>query len=249
MHNLNKNGDNRLLPPMEYTKEEKLARPILNKEKRLQIETKQKEDIPFSKAIVEPVEPFEPLLLNNLENNKRQDWKNRKRDKKTSVHKKAILPIFVLLLEFLILLGVLYLRNEKGKTTLECTNQTYNAYYHANIINTKKYSFNKGKITSLEDTFTYIFDTEDAYTEFKSVSANPEKEKVKGRLFITTIDDNKKEYAEKTTYDFKELRKQNQSKEEHTIYIPTKTETDTVELLDYNSTDIKLIYEAEYTCK
>lgn len=246
--NVSKDGNNILMPKMEYTKEENLIRPVLDKEKRLNIQKEKREILPFSKGIVEPVKPFEPSFSSDSVENKVQEKK--KKVKNTEPNKKTFfVHILILLIELLILGGALYLRNEKTKTTLECTNQMYNEYYHANIINTKKYAFKKGKITKLVDEFTYTFDTEEAYKEFKSVSANPEKEDVKGRLFESTIDDNKKQYTEKTLYDFKKLRSQNQSEEGHTIYIPTKTEADTIQLLDYNSTDIKLIYEEDYVCK
>lgn len=245
--NLNQNGNNRTMPQIEYTKEETLVRPIADKEKRLNIQSEEKETLSFSKSIVEPVKPFEPTISFDNVENKEQDIKKKKETENKK--KKFLFHSLIIFIELLILGCVLYFREQKIKTTLECTNQSYSEYYHANIVNTKKYSFKKGNIVKLEDTFTYIFDTEDAYQEFINVSANPEKEEIKGRLFTTTMDDNKKEYIEKTIYDFSKLREQNESEQDHTILVHTKEESDSIELLDYNSTDMKLIYESDYVCK
>ena len=254
--NLNKSGKNRKMPKMQYTKEERLQRPVEEKNKRLSIQGKQKEELPFSKGLVNPIENEIPL--DSQKENKKKD-KNRREENKHTIsmeipplaqkRKSPWIPIFIILIEVIVLIIALYYRNERMKTSLECTNETYNEYYHAKIINTKKYSFKKGIIAELEDVFVYTFDTEEAYNTFKEVNANPEKEEITGRLFNSTIDDNQKKYTETTTYNFNKLRKKNETKEAHTILVNTKNENDTIQLLDYNSTDIKLIYESEYVCK
>ncbi len=252
--NLNKNGNNREMPKVQYTKEERLQRPVQDQNKRLHLIGKQKEELSFSKGMVNPLE--QKIELENeipLENNKDMDRKEELSSIEipplTKKKKIPWLPILVIVIELIVLLLAMYYRNEKLKTKLECTNETYNGYYHAKIVNTKKYDFKKGIITKLEDTFVYIFDTEEDYNTFKEVNANPQKDALSGRLFTSTVDDNQKKYTEITTYDFNKLRKKNETKEEHTILINAKNEKDTIQLLDYNSTDMKLIYDAEYVCK
>ncbi len=249
---LNKNGNNIQMPQMEYTKEERWIRPVADKDKRLNIEGKQRESLSFSKAMVGSVAPMKQPIHYSLTNNGEEIESCQKEIEIPPLKKKRKFSLFFLLaiLIELIIIGILlYYKNEKTKTTLECTNQTYSEYYHANIINTKKYFFQKGKITKLEDIFTYTFDTEDYYKNFKQSTANLEKQAVEGRKFMTTMDDNKKEYVEKTIYDFHKLRKQNETDMEHTILIHTKEEADTIQLLDYNSTDIQFIYASDYICK
>jgi hypothetical protein len=255
--NLNKNGQNRAMPKEQYTEEERLQRPIEDRNKRLNIVGKQKEELSFSKSLVNPIAQ-KISIENEIPLDKKKNQKKKKKEneatsmeipplaKKTKIPWMLLLAIFV---EGIILLFVLYYRNEKMKTSLECTNETYNEYYHAKILNTKKYDFKKGIITKLEDTFVYTFDTEEAYNTFKEVNANPEKENISGRLFQSSIDEDQKKYTETTTYLFNKLRKKNETEEEHTILVNSKNENDVIQLLDYNSTDIKLIYESEYICK
>lgn len=252
--NLNKNGNNREMPKEQYTKEERLQRPIENQNKRLNIVGKQKEELSFSKGTVNPI--GQKIAIENeipLDVNKNIEAKEESSSMEIpplkGKKKRPWIPILVLGIELVILLMAMYYKNEKEKTTLECTNETYNEYYHAKIMNTKKYAFKKGIITKLEDTIVYIFDTEEDYTTFKEINANPEKDILNGRKFVSTVDDNQKKYTEITTYDFNQLRKHNETDEEHTILINSKNEKDTIQLLDYNSTDIKLIYESEYVCK
>lgn len=253
--NLNKNGNNREMPKEQYTKEERLQRPIESQNKRLNIIGKQKEELSFSKGTINPIgqkiamENEIPFETNKNINKKKEELSGMEIPTLTKKKKIPWIPILVILMELIVLLIAMYYRNEKMKTTLECTNETYNEYYHAKIMNTKKYAFKKGVITKLEDTIAYIFDTEEDYNTFKEVYANPEKDIVNGRMFNSTVDDNQKKYTEITTYDFNQLRKHNETEEEHTILINSKNEKDTIQLLDYNSTDIKLIYESEYVCK
>ncbi len=260
--NLNKNGKNRTMPKTQYTKEERLQRPVEEKNKRLNIVGSPKEELSFSKGLINLVEQEKELeneIPLDLKKKKNKKEKNNQKEEKMSnsmeipplTKKKNIpfLPIAIIVIEIIVLIFALYYRNEKTKTFLECTNETYNEYYHAKIVNTKKYSFKKGVITKLEDIFMYTFDTEEAYNEFKEVSANPEKEVISGRVFTSTIDDNQKVYTETTIYHFNKLRKKNETNEEHVILVNSKNENDTIQLLDYNSTDIKIIYESEYVCK
>lgn len=255
--NLNKNGQNRAMPKEQYTEEERLQRPIEDKNKRLNIVGKSKDELSFSKSLVNPIEQKIPIEEEILLDTKKKQKKKHQENESTSMEippltKKTKIPwmlIFAIFVEVIVLVFVLHYRNEKMKTSLECTNETYNEYYHAKILNTKKYDFKKGIITKLEDTFVYTFDTEEAYNAFKEINANPEKENINGRLFQSSADENQKRYTETTTYFFNKLRKNNETEEEHTILINSKNQKDVIQLLDYNSTDIKLIYESEYTCK
>lgn len=254
--NLNQNGNNRVMPQIGYTKEEPLARPIADKDKRLNIESMKKENLSFSKGMNDPVKSMDCNLKQDYIKVMEEDRKNGSKAMSnieiSPLKKKRKIPIYFLLAIFieLVVLGfILYFKNQKVRTTLECTNQIYNEYYHATIINRKKYFFKKGIITKLEDTFNYTFDNEEFYNQFKEVTANPELQIVEGRTFTSTVNDNTKEYTEKTVYNFSKLRKQNETDIEHTILIHTKDENDTIQLLDYNSTDMRIIYEEDYVCK
>jgi hypothetical protein len=230
------------MPKEEYTKEE-IKRPVVDN--RLNLTNEEKQNLSFTKSVVNDSNSMNNFNINNLDKKNIEEIPVLKGKQKKSYK----VYIILILLEIIILGIVLYYRFDKSKTKLECTVENYNEYYHATIVNTKKYYFTKGKITKLEDIFVYTFDSEEYYNEFKEESANPVKEEVKGRTFTSNIDDNNNSYQEKTIYDFKKLRDQNESDIDHDILVTTNDENDTIELLDYNSTDIKLIYESDYVCK
>lgn len=245
------------MPKIQYTEEKVLPRPIADNQAPLKIEIDEKEDMPkFTKSVIEPLKEVNPTL-EMFQNAKTSEEtikmeeevipvKTKKEKKKSGFMKWILIGILI----EIIVLGIIYVvKNVGSKEILECTGEEYSSYYEANIINTKKYTFVKGKITKLEDTVKYVFDNKEAYEEFKSNYANPPKKAIDGRIFISNINDNNNTYEEKTNYDYKKLRKKNTSSDEHNITVTTTNDDDTISLLDYNITDIKIIYESDYICR
>ncbi len=244
------------MPKIEYTEEKLPLRPISSKDTPIKIEIEEKEEpTSFTKSVIKPMQEVNPTLAlfqqakTSEETIKIEDTKEDKKPKEKK--KKGFMRwiIIGIILE-LIILGILFIiRNKKETSVLECSNEEYNSYYEATIINTKRYTFYKGNITKLEDTTKYVFDNKEAYEEYKTNYANPPHTELDGRIFISNINDNDNTYEEKINYDYKKLRKKNTSSDEHNIVITTSDENDTISLLDYNITDIKIIYESDYVCK
>jgi len=242
-----------IMPDIEYTEEEKLLRPIEEKNKVINLETKEKENLKFTKSIVEPmINPVNELFQNTpnsvdkIEIKENVDIKSRKEKKKNKYTKYILLAIFL----EIIILGIIYfIRELNSKEILECTSSNYSSYYEANIRNTKKYYFKHGKITKLEDTTEYKFDNKGVYDNFKEVYATPPYTVLDGRIIVSNINDNDYIYLEKATYDYKKLRDKNKSSDKHNIFIPNDNNYDEINLIDYNINNIKIIYSEDYTCR
>ncbi len=242
------------MPKIQYTEEKILPRPIASNEKPIKIDIEEKEEMPsFTKSVIKPMKEVNPTL--DLFQNARTSEEVIKMDEPVMIKKepkkknKFIKWIFIGIMLELVILGIIYvIKNTGTKEILECTGEEYSSYYEANIINTKRYTFVKGRITKLEDTVKYVFDNRKAYDEFKTNYANPPKKAVEGRIFISNINDNNNSYEEKTNYDYKKLRIKNTSSDEHNIVVSVD-EDDTISLIDYNITDIKIIYESDYICR
>jgi hypothetical protein len=250
----------RPMPKIEYTEEKVIPRPISAKDIPLKIEIEEKDETPsFTKSVTGPMKEQNPTLalFQNAKTSEEEikieevplkvEKKKQKKQKKQSKFTKWI--VIGIILEVLVLGVVIGIKTIGTKEIVECTGEEYNSYYEANIVNTKKYTFRNGKIVKLEDTYKYVFDNQEAYETFKNNYANPPKEVIEGRIFTSNINDNENIYEEKTLYDYKKLRSQNTSSDTHNIVISTSNEDDTISLLDYNITDIKIIYEEDYICR
>ncbi len=243
------------MPKEEYTKEEKLIRPIADKDTRLNIESNQKENLKFSKSVsIDNMKfdsnPVDQVFQNALTTNEDIIFDNNDNYQKPKKNiLKKIMPFIIIgvVIEIIVVLVLLFF-NYFGKTdTLECSSETYNEFYQANIQNIKKYTFKNGKITKLLDTTYYKFDNNEVYESFKKEYAYPEYSIIKGRVVTYNIDDNTNIYEEQISYDYTRLRKQNTSSDKHTIVIGN--ENDSINLIDYNIKDIKIIYSDDYKCR
>lgn len=247
-------GKNVSMPKIEYTEEKVLPRPIEEKDKILNIESEEKEMPTFTKSITEPmVNPVQELFQNaktsteKIEKKEAEPFKPKKEKKK--LRKITYFIILGIILE-LIILGIIYLvREMNSKEILECVSENYSSYYEANIVTTKKYYFKNGKITKLEDTIQYKFDNKEVYDTYKVDYASPPYSAIDGRIIVSNINDNNYIYEEKATYDYEKLRKKDKSEDSHTILIPHDNNYDEINLIDYNITDIKMIYSEDYTCR
>ena len=240
-------------PQTEYTEEKELPRPIEDKNRILTIESKEKEMPSFTKSVTQPmINPVQELFQNAKTTTEKIEPKEDiiKIDKKKKKNKKFTYIILIAIIVELIILGIIFLVREFGnKKTVECVSENHNSYYEANIKNVKKYYFKNGKITKLEDTIEYHFDNKKAYETFKNDYASPPYSAIDGRIVVTNINDNDSIYLEKATYDYSKLRKKNESKDTHNITISSDKSYDTIHLIDYNITDIKIIYSSDYTCR
>lgn len=245
------------MPTSEYTEEERLLRPVADKDAPLRIEKKDTVMPNFSKsANVDGMQfananPVDEIFQNAQTTNEDIIYVQDEviKQKKKSNWKKKIMPFIIagVILEVLVA-GFLSISRYLGKTSvLECYNESYNDFYKATVRNTKKYTFKNGKITKLLDTISYKFEDKNSYNEYKKNYAYPEYSFIKGRTVSFNINDNENIYEEKATYDYKELRKQNKSDDKHNISV--SNDNDQLDLLDYNITDIKIIYEGDYTCR
>lgn len=242
------------LPKEEYTEEEVLLRPIHSKEAPLKIEGKEKEMPDFTKGMIDPMNEMNPVdeLFQQAKttSSKIEEPPVMKKMNPPKRTNKFIPWIIVgIILELIILAFIYVVRDQKSKQVLECFSETYSSYYEAKIMNTKRYYFKRGKIEKLEDTVQYVFEEERAYEEFKQNYANPPYAVVDGRKIVFNINDNDLLYEEKATYDYPKLRKKSISADSHNIEISTDVEDDRIYLVDYNITDIKIIYQDDYVCR
>lgn len=243
-----------IMPEVEYSEENKLLRPIEENHKILNIESDEKEIPKFTKSVTEPmVNPVHELFQNaSTTTSKIEEKEDSKIPLKKENKKRKKFTFYILLaifLEIILLFIIYFVRELNSKESLECKSENYNSYYEANIINTKKYYFKKGKIVSLEDTTEYIFDNEDVYNNFKEIYASPPYSVIDGRIIVSNINDNDYIYLEKAIYDYKKLRDKNKSSDSHNIIIPNDNIYDEINLIDYNITDIKIIYNEDYVCR
>lgn len=243
------------MPEVTYTEEKIIPRPVADKDKPLRVEKPKVEAPTFTKSMMDPASanPVYEVFQNAATTTETipvvADDK-KVYPKKKAKHKKMTFIILIAILIEVIILGIIYFVKEaNSKDVLECTSTNYSDYFHANITNTKRYIFKYGKIVKLIDTTLYKFDTKEEYDEFKNTYAYPPRAVVEGRIIVNNINDNDKTYEEKATYDYPKLRKKNTSTDEHNIVIDTDTLGDQVNLIDYNITDIKIIYEEDYICK
>lgn len=252
------------MPKEEYTEEKVLKRPIADKDRILSIDKKETTMPSFSKSvsnfnetmtfdkIEDPLmNPVTDVFQNASTSNttipevKEEVPKNKKRRKRNKWMKWVLLGI---LIELIVVGILLFVRNINSTSILECASENYNSYYEATIKNVKKYYFKNGTITKLIDTTSYVFDSKETYTEYKTTYGYPDYEVIEGRIVNFNINDNTNTYEEKFTYDYKKLRRQNQSSDEHTILIESDDGTD-IDLIDYNPTDIQIIYQDDYICR
>lgn len=246
-------GKNISMPKVEYTEEKILTRPVEDKNKIMHIESKEKEMPKFTKSVTENMaNPVHELFQNaqtSTETIKEEKVEQKPNKKKKKSSKFTLFIIIGIILE-IIILGVIYLVKElNSKEILECTSKNYNSYYGATITNTKKYYFKNNKITKLEDTVEYLFDNKELYESYKKDYATPPYSAIDGRIIVTNINDNASTYIEKATYDYGKLRNKNESSDSHNIVINNDKSYDNIYLIDYNITDIKIIYGEEYTCR
>lgn len=240
-------------PKVEYTEEKELPRPVEDKNRILTIESEEKEMPSFTKSVTEPmINPVQELFQNAKTTTEKIETKEDviKVEKKKRKNKKFTYIILIAIILELIILGIIFLVREFGnKKIVECVSENHNSYYEANIKNVKKYYFKNGRITKLEDTIEYHFDNKEAYETFKDDYATPPYSAIDGRIIVTNINDNDSIYLEKATYDYSKLRKKNESNDTHNITINSDKSYDTINLIDYNITDIKIIYSSDYTCR
>lgn len=243
------------MPKEDYTLEEILKRPIADSSKPVKLDSTGKENLSFSKSMLDPnnkSNPVDEVFQNasiskeEIKNDDLMDIKKVSPKKNNNYMKWIIIGIII---EVIILLVIFLVKNNGSKETLECNSSNYNEYYGATIIDTKRYYFKNGKITKLVNTTKYKFDDKEKYNNYKDTYANPEYKVIDGRIVVTNINDNDLSYEEKSTYDYQKLRKLNTSNDPHTIFVNTDNAFDSINLIDYNITDVKIIYQDDYTCR
>lgn len=241
------------VPKIKYTEEKVLQRPVSSKDQPLKIESTKKEEIPFTKSVtnLNGLNPVDEVFQNASTSVEKIEIEEEMQEpiKKKKKNKWMIWIVIGIMIEIMIVGIILLIRELNSKDVLECTSSTYSEYFEATIVNKKRYYFKYGKITKLEDTTQYQFDNKTSYEEFKNIYADPVYAIIEGRIIVSNINDNDNIYEEKATYDYDKLRDKSSSSDEHNIIITTGTDGDEINLLDYNLTDIKIIYDDDYICK
>lgn len=241
-----------------------VERPKSSDSSPIKLEEKISEPIPiFTKAplnfdnLTTPVDmvlndtnnvPEKIEIIDNQETYKNNDFKKKDNSKR----KKYMLYICIGIGIELLVIGIIALvKMLNSTTTLDCTMESHNDYYGANIIIEKKYYFKNDAVTKLEETTKYKFDTKESYTEYKDTYASAPYENIAGRIVISNINDNNLTYEEKITYDYKKLinNKNNESKDPATILINTSNADQPIDLINLDKDKTLAFYQSDYTCK
>lgn len=182
------------------------------------------------------------------------DEKEKKQEKKNS--KKNILFLIGVFLEIIIILLIIKFKYisvpEKYTKTLTCTNKTQelNSEYYVKLVN--KYYFTKDDIVGkLEANVYYVFMDKSEYISFKSKYKSTDVKDFKGLTQTSIFDDKNDVYNNKSVYNYKKLKKnENVTEENGSLIINIPGKPNQITLSEDNYKSVKQINEnMDFKCE